>query len=1801
MSRQQDDRPRLSYRLNPYYFLSDRKVWVAVAVLLLSLCLGLAVHYMSLATATLATSRWGYLLAFFLLAICPVLTVHLLAPLLARRGRSRLIARLPRNSLEWDFHVAENAREVTKRAPVLAGQARPILQALGFESDDGRSKELLALLGALAETTDQVRRHAAEVSGRDPGDVRHPTISIHATDQVCSPYCHARLLGTVHIVVPLGAPMDGESIEETTRCLLAHELAHVLLRDAPVEAFSDARLLSVASALQVVTGQFLLVTLGAVILSWVWDPEPTFTSLLLTLPVLVLSAVLMVFGASLSALLDRAADLAPRVLKRRGPRLLASVLVLGPAYAFLGFILHILGLTSPVVGRPSIWPLIWVMLLTSWVLARLCVYRGRRLMEFMADEAAVNSLALEGDVTEARQAMARSLSRTRYALEASDLPMSEAPAFAVAHASHELTLSVDSFVSSALAKVERTSSRATKVQLRGLPEFVERALHGAGAIVAATAARLRALIAPMFRSHPALQQRIVVVNDPDQQVLQDPTLPLIYVTIPLVVLPCVAGAIGGATGSTGVAVLIEQIPLFGFLLLFYLVARRPGGRVLMPPPQAMKRSLGSQVAAWWAAQPGHIDPLDDGSDEIDESTPVASNFAMTIARIGLAFAVATIVALWLLWLVGVGSGEHTQVRLLAGFPVNLPPLEPAGAAYVAVACFFSLFLIFRFFGLASWHHYAGVRRLWKAWHHFVNVFVAFVLMAIVAGLVWLLMDTLAWAGMIHFDPLRGGGLVDWIRGWFAKDELFLDTAWFFATMTLLFSICYAFVIYTHPSLPRTTTCPVGHETPVRWTNVLRIPDSDGGPRNWGAVRCATCGRVPQAPAQLRCDTDSETPGLRRSSSGIYYFAFLAIAAVAVKPLGLVAASIVPVSELDLCRDLRELAELPPEAKASAFADCRDDRPTAISPTPDADWKVLVEVGDDTEWDDIPQVGETDLVLAGFFSAVGDEWSCADRLGQARNRVAHAQACAQIPPEEPPDPVECHWELMDGSVERSCACLWAETEGRADRATRTRAAQRLYRTVHVVLHEGKAACTGGRAPADGPSSWMAWHRYTEDEFAPRLLAATATGEVPSAFLLPPGPPAQEPLDGVWVDNHSHCDLVGQAADFVKPFGGEKAFGRSDETNEKLWEQADVVSDWLKSDPPIWQWEVGCDDEAEEWRNSSCDDDPRGKYCRKVADLHEYCSRKHDDFYKCLSKSGLERIVLETDTLVAIHEAANQESRWRAADERERLGIVDYAQVVPTVQGLLELVDSSSNLDRAMQVLAPPAPDSAECQASAQEWEWAQEVEQLPDDWLTQATVPSWMNKVLISDACWVATHGLYSRYGKSELKSDEALVYRWFAALACHARSDQAEGYELNDEELVTACKELRRHSPGRQMDSSKGARVCRHHGIETPEECLELLGLPESCAVENVAAWQNQVTQSLLDAPLAMRAHRESYPTVGEARSVLVQRLRAWRACSGPVTGEPHTIVGRKAWCTSHTQVAIAATSEGKGWSEPTSVDLALASYLELVGQPLRDRVDKLDEELRDSARHYIQGHRNDRERCVPDFDIDRYVYMRELRRVQMRAFLAAVEPLGILEKEVPEDAKEYFKWCREGKLDEVDVAGCWDRLSPVLVGMMDDAGLLSCVSYGKDARELGLDLLSVSEEDLSCFPLEWAEAYSDNGVVHVADWCDSSSFETFLAAAETSVPPRLQSCDWVSYFSEKTSSEAAEQGGGNASKEEDEASAPVKGAHELARGVSVTDQWELLVQLSDLEAFWTKRENELPEYLRDTFEHLDELHREDD
>src|SRR5262249_12050216 len=160
----------------------------------------------------------------------------------------------------------------------------------------------------------------------------------------------------------------------------------------PVSLFSDARLVSMAAAIQSASRVLLLLVAVALV-----SPTPPLTREASTLAgvvaALVLAAVLAWFP-----FLSNQLKSTVRTPRRKRGEAWATVLLLACALIMVsGTMLRavILGAVRP--GKEVNWPVVCLTLLFALVLAQLCTYLGRRQMELLADENAVNALADFGD------------------------------------------------------------------------------------------------------------------------------------------------------------------------------------------------------------------------------------------------------------------------------------------------------------------------------------------------------------------------------------------------------------------------------------------------------------------------------------------------------------------------------------------------------------------------------------------------------------------------------------------------------------------------------------------------------------------------------------------------------------------------------------------------------------------------------------------------------------------------------------------------------------------------------------------------------------------------------------------------------------------------------------------------------------------------------------------------------------------------------------------------------------------------------------------------------------------------------------------------------------------------------------------------------------------------------------------------------------------------------------------------------------------------------------------------------------
>lgn len=1089
------------YRLNPYYFLADRKIWMLVAILLLGLSYAVAIHSIAMAAGYQGGSRQAYWLAVIPLACVPV-ALHVIAPWLESRSKRAVVAAWSCERGSWITSVGGRGVPLGDDASDLQEHARSICRDIGV--DVSKAKEIVSLWLELPAVYSKVLRHAANVAGRDPLERSRQKIRVVVTAGVGSPYCYALALGSMTVVIPLGAtPAEieqGPGSEATSkhggdasrfmRYVLAHELSHFLLRDEPTSLFADARLVSVASALQAVVASLLLTTFSALFMK----PPST------RIEVSSYSGAwvsLVLAGAFIALpLLWRALFTEGAVASRARPAsLIAAAIPAGALCVAVGGVIGAHGLVTTATDSVAStnWLVVYIMIALAAALGQVCVHLGRRQMEFMADENAINSLVDDvNDPTALRHEASLVLTAAYDALTIGTVAPAPPPRFAVGH--NDGVPEARRGVASPLRRRLR-SMQQRLVDDGGLAKQI--LAGGLGVAVSAAEAidvAWSRLLFPMVRSHPTLLERIGVVQNPDLQVQQSPSIPLIYATLPVVAIPYLAQRLVGThTAGSALSSALVWPPILIFLALFSMVARRPALRRGAPAGSEPAVDVGFVTLA-------HLTQRDKavvGPGEDADVVPVASGLRGELGPVAISIGIAGLMGMVVVTLVeraAGGSGGGVALPLLL---VELPPLPPLGAVLAVTGLFFSFYMVTKFFSLAQWHYYEGTTALINAWHHLINIIKAWFIFSVGAGALILLAVVIVPTGTLLL-PRRLSELIGSSpRAWVVGDAVFGYVGAVVVVLTLIFAIAFAAVITWWPSLPQTVRCPAGHLVPMRWISVLWQPERSPG-RDWAWLRCPECQRSPQL-RRLLCDEDREAPSFRRSSAGWFVLVTIVALAQLAYPSWALASGLAKLDALGRCRQLAAAQTAEQRNSLHGFDDCLSG--TQSVPMPPQGWATIV--GGSPELS--PAGGDVVVdTLAALEDARGEDalvplsldfpWTCFDWLAQVRTEVAYIEACAQTAPMDG-ESVSC--DTMD-SADRACRCLFAEKLGGGRRvpdvAVRMLAARRLNRVVHSLLHDGARAPCAGHVEV-----WAAWHKYIEQQLTPRLFMAIASSKAPAHFF------------------------------------------------------------------------------------------------------------------------------------------------------------------------------------------------------------------------------------------------------------------------------------------------------------------------------------------------------------------------------------------------------------------------------------------------------------------------------------------------------------------------------------------------------------------------------------------------------------------------------------------------------------------------------------------------------------------------------
>lgn len=1157
------------YRLNPYFFLSDRKIWVSLSILLMLLSYGLVSHILAMCAGYRAGARADYWITLGLLGVVPIL-LHWLAPLFARTGSWRVIATLPAEKEKWRYHLFAESDKYQEVPPAdLDAISDQLLSAAGLSRE--YAPWILALLMEIEETYNRVSRYAAGVAGRAISDLRHRGLKLVVSNQPGSPYCRAYAIGPVEIVFPIGALAFATTAEHESPAaafrsarrylsvLLAHELSHVLLRDEPISLFADPRLISIAVAVESASVALLALLFPAMWFTPSADPLSGSHAGTGVVGLVVLSMLGQLFQPRMKRwIMGR--------FQRRGPGWLvmaSSALVGAVLLSFLvsRFCLIPFG-GGTAIGK--VWPIAYLSLAIVVLLGRLCLFLGRRQIEFIADETAVNALS-DGNVWQTRDFVAKTLHATYGALVQSPVQPTPAPSYAVGHSAGFLELRA---FRGSFTEVLTELAQRWQRELASWSPLIRRTLGLPVWLAARMAAfigrQVHSFLLLLFRTHPTLLERIAVVQQPDLQVEQDPSVPLIYVTLALMTLPYLAAAVVSHGGSNAEhAAVVVVLPILGFLLLSFLIARRPTRRsvveadrpsveigfytfVLMQTqksdapaaPLQTQRNLLSvrlpaaspaprstwlhSLRAWWNDTPQTIVPRPvQGMQEYEGRTGKATGFLEELWLVFVALLAAGGVGTVILRIVSRLEGETTALPLFGLF--NMPPLGAPDLPLFIAAIALGWYLLTKFWSLARWHFYAGSSTAQTWLYQIANLLKAQFFWGVTAGILTVAVEV----------ALRAGQML-WAGSELAGESVsvFRHSVMLYGGGFLLFGLCYAAIICLWPTLPSEVRCPLGHLVPMRWHNVLLRPTQAHS--HWGWLRCPECQRAPQARSWLLWDEDSEAPSFRKSATGWFSLVGLLAVYVFLSPLWIWANGLISIDAIGRCRALSRIVR--PEHQR-LFSDCvsntepvpRDPKQLALLapapavqsrfPSPPKPYAPLVDstrslaessLYDPNLWSE--SLGFQKIVSSLDYREMISSLSCHDWLVHIRNEVAYVQACAYQKPTHGLE--QCQLGALPEEREAWCRCLWADRSGadrdgrvsalQASRYTRLIAAQRMYRMLTSLVHNAKESCTVAQRRKDdedqfGRAAWGDWHHYVEKEMAPRLFIALSMDRPPHFFL------------------------------------------------------------------------------------------------------------------------------------------------------------------------------------------------------------------------------------------------------------------------------------------------------------------------------------------------------------------------------------------------------------------------------------------------------------------------------------------------------------------------------------------------------------------------------------------------------------------------------------------------------------------------------------------------------------------------------
>lgn len=1112
------------YRLNPHHFLADRSAWVIVGILTLLMAYGLAIHVIAFSVGLASGSQRDYWLS-----LIPLIFVPIGLQILVRRSARRTgqtIASLSKNGTTW--MVGESGVALHAIQGNELETARDLVEHLKLP--DTSIYDIVCVWQELPLITSEVQRHAATIMSREIPAIKDLDLRVIVTSEVGASHVRPAGWGKIDIVLPLGAgfaPLmrwSQKRKQRNVRSTLAHELSHVFVQRAPKSILSDIRLMGIAAAMENACRLLIVATLPALLFAKKLDLSGGST-------ILPLVMTYFLCGGMVAALplrhwvqkqIEKSAELAR--FRRKGPAAIVSI-TLGylPCMIAAG-----LGSRVGLFAQPEAdaagtnWLYVLLSIGVVVPLARLCVIVGRHQVEHIADEHAVAAIAEYREKhTDVRLQMAQALRDVHGAIVENQANERLPPAHALGHYAYHADSSLIFRNPRSLTPANTSTTFWARIVNVGLK--VESQLHA---------------LVVMFRSpHVTLKSRIAALEYPDLQIEQDPSIPLIYATLPIVVFPYLARKIAGSASSPLLGSLLLPIIAI-FLALFAMVARRPTRRT-----PSVDHSRASDMASGVgpdqpATTGGGMEVLNNITElwntPLEKSSFYSKNMAILdvqppraepldlIGELWIAFRsllIASILGIISIAMVEALRGGSIKSAELPILFLKLPPLAIGGSVIVIASLFVAWYLVLKFASLSQWHYYSGTSWPVNLFHQTINWLKSFFLACFILGLVAILVALLGTTKAILLPGVGMSWFRDMLVAWFAGRTIASYAAAVWVTVSLTFALSYASVVHWWPSIPRTVQCPLGHNTPMRWRSLLRRPDTEAG-ADWGWLRCDTCGRAPHAERHLLCDQDRLAPSWQRGSNRwVLLVGILGISQLAL-PVWILSGRLALLDVVGRCKNIQSLQGL---EQTSSTIDCNASLPeppadnALLSPQADA-VRLQSLHGGDALVQTLDALAEESGQSALIPIQLELSWTCGEWLAHVRNEVAYVQACAQTPPGTIQNGgLEIQECLEDGLVttpEKACRCLWAATMGANASGARDKedkcppasassktaavlAARRLYGIIHALLHDG--ASTVCDQDEKTRAAWKKWHEHIEMDLAQRLFAAVSKGCDPDKYL------------------------------------------------------------------------------------------------------------------------------------------------------------------------------------------------------------------------------------------------------------------------------------------------------------------------------------------------------------------------------------------------------------------------------------------------------------------------------------------------------------------------------------------------------------------------------------------------------------------------------------------------------------------------------------------------------------------------------